>query len=70
MGHIMKDCPSHRAFIAMNDGGYVSASDIEDDLALATNHVAYSESEENHRYYDCCCGQQIYSCAACVEYTA
>jgi hypothetical protein len=36
MGHVMKDCPSHRAFIATEDG-YVSASDVEDDLALAAN---------------------------------
>jgi hypothetical protein len=36
MGHVMKDCPSHRACIATEDG-YVSASDIEDDLALAAN---------------------------------
>jgi hypothetical protein len=42
----MKDCSSHCAFIATNDGGYVSASDVEDDLALAANHVADSESEE------------------------
>jgi hypothetical protein len=46
MGHVMNDCPSRRAFIATNDGGYVSASDVEDDLALAANHVADSESEE------------------------
>jgi hypothetical protein len=46
MGHIMNDCPSHHAFIATNDGGYVSASDVEDDLALAINHVADLESEE------------------------
>ena len=32
----MKDCPSHRGFIATEDG-YVSASDVEDDLALAAN---------------------------------
>jgi hypothetical protein len=46
MGHVMKDCPSRHAFIATNDGGYVSASDVEDNLALAANHVADSESEE------------------------
>jgi hypothetical protein len=45
MGHIMKDCLSHRAFIATNDGGYVSASEVEYDLALAANHVADSDSE-------------------------
>ena len=32
----MKDCPSHRAFIDTEDG-YVIASDVEDDLALAAN---------------------------------
>jgi hypothetical protein len=42
----MKDCPSRRAFIATNYGGYVSASDVEDDLTLAANHVADSESKE------------------------
>jgi hypothetical protein len=46
MGHVMKDCPSHRAFIATNNGGYVSASDVEHNLALAANYVADSESEE------------------------
>jgi len=39
MGHVLKDCPSRRAFIATEDG-YVSASDVEDDLALAAHIVA------------------------------
>jgi hypothetical protein len=46
MGHIMKDCPSRSAFIATNDGGYVSASDFEDDLSLAANHVVDLERKE------------------------
>ena len=46
MGHVMKDCPSRCAFIATEDGGYVSASDVEDDLALAANHAADSEDSE------------------------
>ena len=47
MGHVMKDCPSTRAFIAAPDGnGYVSASDVEDDLVLAANIVADSEDDE------------------------
>jgi len=46
MGHVMKDCPSCRAFIVTEYGGYVSASDVEDDLALAANHVVDSEIEE------------------------
>ena len=36
----MKDVPSRRAFIATSDGGYVSASDVEGELALATNLLA------------------------------
>jgi hypothetical protein len=46
MGHVTKDCPSRRAFIATIDGGYISASDVEDDLALTANHVADSEIKE------------------------
>ena len=47
MGHVMKDCPSARAFIAALDGnGYVSASDVEDDLVLAANIIADSEDDE------------------------
>ena len=42
----MKDFPSHRAFIATEYGGYVSASDVEDDLALAANHIIDSEIKE------------------------
>jgi hypothetical protein len=41
----MKDCPCHRAFIATNDGGYVSAGDVEDNLSPDANHVADSDSE-------------------------
>ena len=42
----MKDCPSTRAFIAAPDGnGYVSASDVEDELVLAANFVADSDNE-------------------------
>ena len=42
----MKDFPSTRAFIAAPDGnGYVSASDVEDELVLAANFVADSEDE-------------------------
>jgi len=41
MGHVMKNCPSRRTFIATEDG-YVIASDVEDDLALAANIVVDS----------------------------
>ena len=36
MGRVIKDCPSRCAFIATKDG-YASASDVNDDLALAAN---------------------------------
>ena len=43
----MKDCPSTRGFIAAPDGnGYVSASDIENDLVLAANIVVDFEEDE------------------------
>jgi hypothetical protein len=45
MGHVMKDCPSRRAFIATEDG-YVSTSDVEDDLALAANVDADSTEDD------------------------
>jgi hypothetical protein len=42
----MKDFPSWCAFIVAPDGdGYVSASDVEDDLALAANFATGSEGE-------------------------
>ena len=47
MGHVMKDCLSVRAFMAAPDGnGYVSASDIENDLVLAVNTVVDFEEDE------------------------
>jgi hypothetical protein len=39
IGHFQRDCPSKKSYIAIVDGGYVSASDTEDDLALQTNHA-------------------------------
>jgi hypothetical protein len=32
LGHVQKDCPSKRAYIATKDGGYVSTSDVEEDI--------------------------------------
>jgi hypothetical protein len=34
VGHFQRDCPSKKSYIITNDGGYVSASDVEDDFAL------------------------------------
>ena len=51
MGHVLKDCPSCRAFIASPDGnGYISASDVEDDLVLAANATANSDDEEDNTF--------------------
>src|SRR5438105_2989909 len=35
LGHMQRDCPSKRAYIATGDGGYVSASDVEDEDIIA-----------------------------------
>jgi hypothetical protein len=37
--HFQHDCPSKKSYIATDDGGYVSASDVEDDFALQTNNA-------------------------------
>jgi hypothetical protein len=34
VGHFQRDCPSKKSYITIDDGGYVSASDVEDDFAL------------------------------------
>jgi hypothetical protein len=40
------DCPSKRAIIATADGGYVSASDIEDENIIAANILGSNDSAE------------------------
>jgi hypothetical protein len=32
VGHMKKDCPSQRAYIATDDGGYISTSNVEDEV--------------------------------------
>jgi hypothetical protein len=39
IGHFQQDCPSKKSYTATTDGGYVSASDTGDDLALQTNRA-------------------------------
>jgi hypothetical protein len=39
VGHFQCDCPSKKSYIATDDGGYISASDVEDDFALQTNNA-------------------------------
>ena len=49
IGHIAKECPSKRAYIATDDGEYASVSDEEIEFALATDLYVdkFTDSAEN-----------------------
>jgi hypothetical protein len=46
LGHIQRDCPSKRAYIATCDGGYVSASDVEDEDSVGANIAETYDGDE------------------------
>jgi hypothetical protein len=46
VGHLQHDCPSKKSYIATDDRGYVSASDVEDDSALQTNNVGDLDDDD------------------------
>jgi hypothetical protein len=46
VGHFQRDCPSKKSYIATDDRGYVSASDVEDDFALQTNNVGDLDDDD------------------------
>jgi hypothetical protein len=47
VGHIQRDCPSKKSYIATDDGGYVSASDVvEDDFALQPNNAGDLDGDD------------------------
>jgi hypothetical protein len=46
VGHFPCDCPSKKSNIATYDGGYVSASDVEDDFALQTNNAGDLDDDD------------------------
>jgi hypothetical protein len=46
VGHFQRDCPSKKSYIATDDGGYVSASDVEDDAALQTNNAGDLDDDD------------------------
>jgi hypothetical protein len=46
VGHFQRDCPSKKSYIAIDDRGYVSASDVEDDFALQTNNAGDLDDAE------------------------
>jgi hypothetical protein len=46
VGHFQCDCPNKKSYIATDGGGYVCASDVEDDFALQTNNA--SDLDDNN----------------------
>jgi hypothetical protein len=48
VGHFQRDCPSKKSYIAIDDGGYVSASDVKDDFALQTNNVGDLDDDDDN----------------------
>jgi hypothetical protein len=46
VGHFQHDCPSKKSYIAIDDRGYVSASDVEDDFALQTNNASDLDDDD------------------------
>jgi hypothetical protein len=46
VGHFQRDCPSKKSYIATDDGGYVSASDVEDDFTLQTNNAGDLDDDD------------------------
>jgi hypothetical protein len=46
VSHFQRDCPNKKSYIATDDGGYVSASDVEDDFALQTNNAGDLDDDD------------------------
>jgi hypothetical protein len=46
VGHFQRDCLSKKSYIATDDGGYLSSSDVEDDLALQTNNAGDLDDDD------------------------
>jgi hypothetical protein len=46
VGHFQHDCSSKKSYIATDDGGYVSASDVEDNFALQTNNAGDLDEDD------------------------
>jgi hypothetical protein len=46
VGHFQRDCPSKKSYIAIDDGGYVSASDVEYDFALQTKNAGDLDDDD------------------------
>jgi hypothetical protein len=46
VGHFQRDCSSKKSCIAIDDGGYVSASDVKNDYALQTNNTGDLDDDD------------------------
>jgi hypothetical protein len=46
VGHFQRDCPSRKSYIAIDDRGYVSASDVEEDFILQTNNAGDIDDDD------------------------
>jgi hypothetical protein len=46
VAHFQRDCPNKKSYIATDDGGYVSASDVEDDFARQTNNAGGLDDDD------------------------
>jgi hypothetical protein len=46
VGHFQRDCPSKKSDIAIDDGGYVSSSDVEDDFAHQTKNAGDLDDDD------------------------
>jgi hypothetical protein len=46
VGHFQHDCPNKKSYITTYDGGYVSASDVEDDFILQTNNAGDLDDDD------------------------
>jgi hypothetical protein len=46
VGHFQHNCPSKKSYIATDDGGYASASDVKDDFALQSNNAGDLDDDD------------------------
>jgi hypothetical protein len=46
VGHFQRNCPSKKSYMAIDDGGYISATDVEDDFALQTNNAGDLDDDD------------------------
>jgi hypothetical protein len=46
VGHFQRDCPNKKSYIAIDDEGFVSASDVEDDFAFQTNNAGDLDDDD------------------------